>query len=234
MTPKIGLIANIEKDLRVNMHGAYGLSIEKSGGLPLVLPYIESEEIIDAFVDSCDGFLFTGGADVEPEYYGEEKKDTCGETEPSRDKLEFAVLKKVLEKNKPILGICRGLQLINVAMVGTLYQDIPTERRSDIHHVQTEDKYDPSHPIFVEKDTPLFHIVNKEIITGNSFHHQGIKQLAKELKVMARASDGMIEAVYDPNKKYLYAYQWHPERLYRYDDNKILFDNFINICKSGE
>ena len=234
MTPKIGLIANIEKDLRVNMHGAYGLSIEKSGGLPLVLPYIESEEIIDAFVDSCDGFLFTGGADVEPEYYGEEKKDTCGETEPSRDKLEFAVLKKVLEKNKPILGICRGLQLINVAMGGTLYQDIPTECGSDIRHVQTEDKYAPSHPIFVENNTPLFHLVGKEIMTGNSFHHQAIKTLADGLKVMAKSHDGMIEGVYATDKKYLCAYQWHPERLYSFDDNKILFDDFINTCKTGE
>lgn len=234
MTPKIGLIANIENDLRVNMHGAYGLSIEKSGGLPLVLPYVESEEIIDAFVDSCDGFLFTGGADVEPEYYGEEKKDTCGETEPSRDKLEFAVLKKVLEKNKPILGICRGLQLINVAMGGTLYQDIPTERRSDIRHVQTEDKYAPSHPILVERDTPLSHLVGKGIMTGNSFHHQAIKTLASGLKVMAKSHDGMIEGVYAPHKKYLYAYQWHPERLYSFDDNKILFDDFINTCKTGE
>lgn len=234
MIPIIGLIANIEKDLRVNMHGAYGLSIEKSGGLPLVLPYIESEEIIDAFVDSCDGFLFTGGADIEPEYYGEEKKDTCGETEPSRDKLEFAVLKKVLEKNKPILGICRGLQLINVAMGGTLYQDIPTERRSDIRHVQTEDKYAPSHPILVERDTPLSHLVGKGIMTGNSFHHQAIKTLASGLKVMAKSHDGMIEGVYAPHKKYLYAYQWHPERLYSFDDNKILFDDFINTCKTGE
>jgi putative glutamine amidotransferase len=197
MTPIIGLIANIEKDLRVNMHGAYGLSIEKSGGLPLVLPYIESEEIIDAFVDSCDGFLFTGGADVEPEYYGEEKKDTCGETEPSRDKLEFTVLKKVLAKNKPILGICRGLQLINAAMGGTLYQDIPTECGSDIRHVQTEDKYAPSHPIFVEKDTPLFHLVGKGIMTGNSFHHQAIKTLADDASLREGMKENCLKAV-DP------------------------------------
>lgn len=234
MTPKIGLIANIEKDLRVNMHGAYGLSIEKSGGLPLVLPYIESEEIIDAFVDSCDGFLFTGGADVEPEYYGEEKKITCGITQPFRDKLELNVFKKAYESDKPILAICRGAQLVNVALGGTLYQDIPTEYETDILHVQTEDKLIPSHPILVEKDTPLFHLVGKEIMTGNSFHHQAIKTLADGLKVMAKSHDGMIEGVYAPDKKYLRAYQWHPERLYSFDDNKILFDDFINTCKTGE
>ena len=111
MTPKIGLIANIENDLRVNMHGAYGTSIEKAGGVPLLLPYVESEEIIDAFIDSCDGFLFTGGADIEPQYYGEEKKDTCGETEPSRDKLEFAVLKRYWRKTSLFLESAEAYSL---------------------------------------------------------------------------------------------------------------------------
>ena len=101
MIPKIGLIANIEDDMRMNVHGAYGRSVERSGGVPLVLPYIESEEIIDEFIGLCDGFLFTGGADIEPCYYGEDKKDTCGETEPNRDKLEMAILKKVLKADKP-------------------------------------------------------------------------------------------------------------------------------------
>lgn len=231
MTPKIGLIVNVEQDLRINMHGAYGLAIAGSGGVPLVLPYIESEEIIDEFIDLCDGFLFTGGVDVEPCYYGEEKKNTCGETEPFRDKLEMAVIKRVIEKDKPILGICRGLQLINVAMGGTLYQDIPTEFETEMHHKQTEAQNEPSHPILVEEGTPLENVVGKRIITGNSFHHQAIKVLADGLAVSARASDGIVEGVYAPDKKYLRGYQWHPERLYRFEDNKALFDDFINACK---
>ena len=234
MIPKIGLIANVEeKDLRVNVHGAYGRSIEMSGGVPLLLPYVEDEKIIDAFIDLCDGFLFTGGADIEPEHYGEIKKDTCGETEPLRDKLELVVLKKAMEKDKPILGVCRGLQIINVIMGGTLYQDLPSEHKTEISHVQTEGNYETSHLVYVEQGTPLENIVGKNTITGNSFHHQAIKSLANGLVVTAKAADGMIEGVYAPDKKYLYAYQWHPERLYRLEDNKALFDDFINACKKN-
>ena len=231
MIPKIGLIANIENDQRLNVHGAYGIAIERSGGVPLVLPYIESEAMIDAFVELCDGFLFTGGADVDPCYYGEEKKDTCGETEPNRDKLEMAVLSRAFESGKPIMGICRGLQIINVAMGGKLYQDIPTEFESELLHKQTEGQNEPSHPIFVEEGTPLYSVVGKKEMVGNTFHHQAIKVLSDGLAVSARASDGIIEAVYAPDKKYLRAYQWHPERLYRFEDNKALFDEFINACK---
>ena len=231
MTPRIGLVVNVENDLRINVHGAYGMSVANSGGVPLVLPYIENEEIIDAFINLCDGFLFTGGADVEPCYYGEEKKDTCGETEPNRDKLEMAVLKKVIEKDKPILGICRGLQIINVAMGGTLYQDLPTEFKTDVVHKQTEGESEPSHSIIIEEGTPLERIVGKRIMTGNSFHHQAIKDLANGLRVSAKSPDGIIEGVYAPDKRYLCAYQWHPERLYRFEDNKALFDDFINACK---
>ena len=231
MIPKIGLIASIENNMKLTVYGAYGQAIEKSGGVPLALPYVESEEMIDAFVDLCDGFLFTGGADVDPHYYGEEKKDTCGETEPNRDKLEMAVLKRALEKDKPIFGICRGLQIINVAMGGKLYQDIPTEFESELLHKQTEEPNEPSHPIFVEEGTPLYSVVGKKEITGNTFHHQAIKVLADGLAVSARASDGIIEAVFAPDKKYLRAYQWHPERLYCFEDNRVLFDEFINACK---
>ena len=234
MIPIIGLIANIENDLKLSMLSAYGEAIEKSGGLPIALPYIEDEGAINAFIDTCHGLLFTGGADIEPQYYGEEKKITCGITQPFRDKLELNVFKKAYESDKRILAICRGAQLVNVALGGTLYQDIPTEYETNILHVQTEDKRTPSHPILVEKDTPLFHLVGKEIMTGNSFHHQAIKTLASGLKVMAKSHDGIIEGVYAPNKKYIRAYQWHPERLYSFDDNKILFDDFINTCKTGE
>ena len=234
MIPKIGLIVNIDNDLKLNMYGDYGRAIEMSGGLPLALPYIEDEELIDAFIEICDGFLFTGGADIDPKYYGETQKDACGEVEFARDKLESIVMRKALLSNKPIFGICRGLQMINVAMGGTLYQDIPTQLETDVLHRQKEDKYEPSHPIFVEKDTPLFHLVNKDVMLGNSFHHQGIKRLAMGLKVMARASDGIIEAVYAPDKTFLRAYQWHPERLYKDSDNKAMFDEFISACKKEQ
>ena len=231
MIPKIGLIVSIDNELKLNMYGAYGLAIEQSGGLPLVLPYIENEDVIDAFVDVCDGFLFTGGADIEPKHYGEEKHENCWIVEPARDRLEMAVMRKAMRSDKPIFGICRGMQMLNVVMGGALYQDLPSQVKTEIPHRQSEEKDMPSHPILVGKDTPLFALVGKDVMAGNSFHHQGIKRLADGLKVMGRAEDGMIEAVYDPTKKYLRAYQWHPERLYKDSDNKAVFDDFIKACK---
>ena len=231
MIPKIGLIGNIENDLHLDIHGAYGRSVEGSGGLPLVLPYIEDEKIIDEFVALCDGFLFSGGVDVEPTIYGEEKKPTCKATEPNRDRLELAVFKKVYLSGKPILGICRGIQFINAALGGTLYQDIPTEYETDLSHVQREGKMEPSHDILIKRDSPLYALIGRERMLGNSFHHQAVKRLADGLSVMATAEDGIIEGFYDPRKRYLRAYQWHPERLCGYDaDNKRIFDEFIKQC----
>ncbi len=228
MIPKIGILAAINNEVTVSMLGAYGSVIEKSGGLPLVLPYVEDEKIIDKFIDTCDGFLFTGGADIEPSLYGENKKTTCGETQPYRDKLEITVLKKAYKKDKPILAICRGEQLVNVALGGTLYQDIKTEYATDILHIQKEERYSPSHEILIENNSPLYTLVKKNFMVGNSFHHQAIKDLGGELEIMARSTDGMIEAVWSSKKRYLRGYQWHPERLFDIDsDNRKIFENFI-------
>ena len=228
MIPKIGLLVGIDKDKTVSMLEAYGRVIEKTGGLPLILSYIEDEKIIDEFVRVCDGFLFTGGADIEPDLYGESKKNTCGATQPHRDKLEIAVFNKAYRDNKPILAICRGMQLVNVALGGTLYQDIPTEYKTDILHTQVEERFLPSHQILIERNSPLYSLTKKDIMVGNSFHHQAIKDLGKRLNIMARAYDGTVEAVWAPDRKYLCGYQWHPERLFQTDsDNRKIFEEFI-------
>ena len=235
MTPKIGILTAINNEVTVSMLGAYGRVIEKSGGLPLVLPYVEDEKIIDEFIDTCDGFMFTGGADIEPALYGEDKKSTCGENQLYRDKLEMTVFRKIYEKDKPILAICRGEQLSNVALGGTLYQDIPSEYETDILHVRKDDIYAPSHDVFIVEDSPLYNIVKKDVIVGNSYHHQAIKDLSSELEIMARASDGMIEAVWAPKKRYLRGYQWHPERLFDIDgDNKKIIEDFIKESSKSD
>lgn len=233
MLPKIRIIANIEDDLKLSMFGPYGQVIEKSGGMPLVLPFVESYDLIDEFIDECDGIFFTGGVDISPAYYNEQTKQTCGNIQKKRDELEFEVFKRAYAKDKPILAICRGCQLVNVALGGTLYQDIPTEYQTNMVHAQTADRFSPSHPIFIKENSPLAKLVGINSMTGNSFHHQAIKELGDGLVVMAYAEDGIIEAVYAKDKSYLRAYQWHPERLYAYEDNKILFDDFISACKRG-
>ena len=131
------------------------------------------------------------------------------------------------------MGICRGAQLVNVALGGTLYQDLPTEIESDILHRQKEGILDYSHEIKVVKGAPLYALMGEERIKANSFHHQAIRKLGEGLKVMANADDGVVEAVWYEGDRYLRAYQWHPERLYEADDfNKRIFDDFIANSKT--
>ena len=232
MKPIVGIIAGIDNDLTLGMFGAYGKAIEKSGGVPLVLPYVEGDDAIDTFVNICDGFFFTGGVDISPDRYGEDKQEFCGTIQIYRDELEFRVLERIIKEDKPILAICRGCQLINVALGGTLYQDLPTEYKSSINHRQTEPKHSPSHNVKILHGTPLFELIKKETMVANSFHHQAIKRLGAGLLPMAYADDGIIEAIYYNGEKYIRAYQWHPERLYESNaHNKLLFDDFINNCR---
>jgi putative glutamine amidotransferase len=176
--------------------------------------------------------VFSGGADVDPKRYGEEAKDTCAKIQYLRDELEFTALKIALEKNKPILAICRGSQLLNAFLGGTLYQDIPTERPSEISHKQDEPYSSPSHLIKINENTPLGALIGANTMLGNSMHHQAIKKLASGLEVMAVADDGLIEATYLPGYRYLRAYQWHPERLVEVNEhNKMIIEDFIAACR---
>ena len=231
MLPIIAILGAVDDDKTVTLLNTYTRAIEASGGLPFIIPYTESEEQIKEYVTRCDGVLFSGGCDVEPKRFGEETKESCGVIQKNRDALEFAVFKRAFEKKKPIMGICRGAQVINVALGGSLYQDIPTEIPSDIPHRQPQPRTEPSHEVKILSDTPLMELIGKERMTANSFHHQAIKALGDGLEVMALADDGIIEAVYHTGDSYVIAYQWHPERLYTIDeDNMILFTDFIKAA----
>lgn len=232
MKPIIGILAGVDDELITKVQDLYIDAIERSGGTPVLLPYVRGEETIKSFADLCDGFFFTGGADIDPRHYGEEAKSNCGPIQAYRDELEFNVFQKVINTSKPILAICRGAQLVNVALGGTLYQDIPSEINTNILHRQTEPKLSPSHSVQILEDTPLFDLVGKTAITANSFHHQAIKTLGDGLEIMAVAEDGIIEAVYSSKKQYIRAYQWHPERLFETDrHNRMIFEDFVNACK---
>lgn len=235
MKPIIGMLAEVDDERLTHVRPAYVHAIEAAGGLPLLLPYIEDAEAVADFVALCDGFFFTGGMDVDPARYGEKIKPTCGTIQRYRDDLEFRVLGEVLKTDKPILAICRGAQLVNIAFGGTLYQDLPSEYDTSVLHRQRESDFAPSHPILVERGTPLFELVGKATMMGNSFHHQAIKTLGEGLEVMARAEDGMIEAVWATRARYLRAYQWHPERLYDLDaDNRTVFAEFISEARKTQ
>lgn len=233
MKPIIAILAEVTQEKVTKLNPAYVKAIEGAGGVPIIFPYTESAEAIDSLIALADGFVFSGGADIEPARYGEETKPTCEEIQYIRDEFDFKILKLALATDKPILAICRGAQLVNVEFGGTLYQDLPTERPSGTaHRVGVEQKAAISHPVQIVQDSPLRTLLGKDTIITNSFHHQAIKTLGKGLAVMATAEDGVIEAVYSTERGYLQAYQWHPERLVdACEDNRKIFEGFIEAVK---
>ena len=183
--------------------------------------------MIDQLMTTCSGILFTGGHDVSPSLYGEEAL-SCVSCCEARDNLETIVLRKAIEKNMPALGICRGIQFINAALGGTLYQDLPTQFSSDTEHHQMPPYDIPVHTVDIISDTPLYQCLDKSVIRVNSYHHQAVKKTAPCLKPMAVSEDGLIEGLYMPDHRFLWAIQWHPEFSYKTDDNSMkIFEAFI-------
>lgn len=243
--PMIGVIPlfDDEKD-SVWMLPGYLDGIRLAGGIPLVLPLCCGGADLQQVDAVCDGYLFTGGHDVDPRLYGEEKSALCGPLNPDRDELERQIFHLAWEQDKPVLGICRGLQMINVLMGGTLYQDLPaqytgvgaaeTEGQGPVrvlHHM--EPPYDrPCHSVNLAPDAPLARLLGRECLDVNSYHHQGIRRLADGLAAMATAKDGLVEAVWAPGRTYVQAVQWHPEFMYRkYPEALKIFASFVGSCR---
>ena len=209
----------------------YLKGLQTAGALPIILPVIERGREIQTVMEMCDGFLFTGGQDVDPALYHSEKSPLCGECSPERDKMERLILDEAMNRDKPILGICRGIQFINAALGGTLWQDIPTELSSNVIHCQKPPYDISSHDVEIKTDSPLYSLLKKEKISVNSYHHQGVRKLSSQLVSMAAAPDGLVEAVYAPDHKFLWAVQWHPELAYQLDENsRLIFEEFVKHC----
>ena len=201
--------------------------IKAAGGIPIVLPLDMTEADAAQIVETCDGFLFTGGQDVTPELYG--VKDDTIVPSPERDKLETLVLSKALQSDKAILGVCRGLQFINVFLGGTLWQDLPSQHPSEIVHRQGKPYGVPTHKVILSGDLQM--LLGKEILDVNTLHHQAVKDLSGDLTPMAVAPDGLIEAARMVNKRFVWAVQWHPEYMFKTDpDSLALFSCFLEHC----
>lgn len=234
MKPIIGIFAEVNAERSTTIQNQYIGAITAAGAIPIILPYTNEEPLQEEFISLCDGFLFSGGADIAPERYGEERRAACEEPQLYRDEFEFAMFQKVFSAAKPILAICRGAQLVNVALGGTLYQDLPSESPTQIEHKQKDPELSPSHRVSIASGTPLLELVGCEYMMANSLHHQAIKTLGSGLEVMARADDGIIEAIYYNGEPYIRAYQWHPERICDRDEqNRLIFEDFVAACKSN-
>ncbi|MDR3197789.1 MAG: gamma-glutamyl-gamma-aminobutyrate hydrolase family protein [Planctomycetaceae bacterium] len=256
--PLVGIVP-LYDELRNSywMLPGYMQALEHAGAIPVMLPLTADNPVLRRLAQHFDGFLFSGGQDIAPELYGEQPATYCGAVCPERDAMEKSLLEFVLELDKPVFGICRGIQFMNVFFGGTLYQDIPSQLQTEIPilHSQKPPYHEPVHSVTVEPETPLFQILqNGELpntisnnipndnskdnssgipfkIPVNSFHHQGICRLAAELKSAACAPDGLIEAVYHPDKRFVFAVQWHPEFSWQTDVNsRKVFSYFVQNC----
>lgn len=230
--PLIGIVPliDMEKESYWMLPG-YMEGILQAGGIPVMLPLISDEVILDQLTDEMNGFLFTGGQDVTPAFYAESPSPMCGECCEERDEMENILFRMAYQKDKAILGICRGIQFINVAMGGTLYQDLSTEHSSNIEHHQAPPYDRPVHSVTIIPDSPLYKLLDTEKLMVNSYHHQAIKMLAPKTSAMAISEDKITEALYVPKKKFVWAVQWHPELSFEVDENsRRIFQEFVSHC----
>lgn len=212
----------------------YSLAVEAAGGIPVMLPaHIQD---INSLLNALDAVIITGGGDIDPARYGQEAHETTDGIDAERDAFEIAVLHAAVERDMPILGICRGLQIFNVALGGTLVQDVAelfpdaAEHRQQDLHVHHEDTFQNAK--LTPGDHPLRSIVNGDEVQVNSFHHQGISILAEPLRVMATTDDDLIEAVYHPGLTHAMAVQWHPEMLAPHQQEAAALFRLLTVAAS--
>ena len=233
MKPIIGITMTTNNG-QYCINEAYVKSIIQAGGIPVNIPFgVESDA--DQLLDGVDGLLLTGGVDVHPHFFDEEPHLKIGHIMLERDEVELVLTEAALKKNLPIFGICRGIQLLNVALGGTLYQDINSQYENEaILHQQNARRREASHFIEITKGSLLHEIVGKEKVAVNSFHHQALKKVPDVFEVTAKASDGIIEAIEMKDYPYCVGVQWHPEEMAIADDehSKNLFKSFIDACKN--
>ncbi|WP_150275351.1 gamma-glutamyl-gamma-aminobutyrate hydrolase family protein [Paenibacillus tepidiphilus] len=209
----------------------YMEGIAAAGGIAVMLPLAHEAEDLPVLLDKLDGLLFAGGHDVSPELYQEPVREVCGALCQERDVLEQRLFQLALAADLPMLGICRGIQLFNVLLGGTLYQDLQTEAPGVQIHQQKPPYDKPLHPVNIPVSSPLYPIVGTSRLEVNSYHHQAVRTKAPEAEISATADDGIIEGLYLPGKRFVHAVQWHPEFSYRSDPASLqIFQAFAAAC----
>lgn len=217
----------------------YAASVQEAGGIPVIVPYGAAEEDYAQLAEMLDGFLFSGGMDAQPSLFHEETLDGCGAATPDRDRMELILYQEILKRRKPILGICRGIQMMNVAQGGSLWQDIPKyfpgrlPNGMALAHQQPSEGETVSHKVDVTEGSLLYKLVGGKQIWVNSFHHQAVKEAAPGTIVTGRSSDGLIEALEMPGYGFWLGVQWHPEYMAHKDETAAgLFRGLIEAAKN--
>lgn len=231
--PRIGILPRYDFELSgLSLSRGYTKGVLAAGGFPVVLPLTDNPRILRKIVDSCDGFIVPGGHDIAPETYGQRRSMHLGRTIAQRDTMELTLIPQILAAGKPLLGICRGMQALNVACGGTLWQDLGDAfPHSQIRHAQQKPYTRTVHPVQVEPGSHLAQIMGTTSLDVNSIHHQAVRRPGQGLAVAAQAPDGVIEAVEMPGRPFVVGVQWHPEFLWpTHPEDARLFERLVTAA----
>lgn len=235
MKPVIGVTSNLNDGLlSLSMSNIHALT--EAGGVPMILPNLLDEATIDVLAQKLDGLLLTGGGDIDPTLFGEEPHKYLGSITPERDFFEIRLIRKMLQDDKPILAICRGCQIVNIAVGGDMYQDIYSQLDGTLlQHSQKAPRWHGSHFIDIVAGSMLHQIIKDQKIRVNSFHHQAVRRVPAPFKVCATSSDGVIEAFESTQHSFMLAVQWHPECMVEKNDqpSKEIFQAFVNAANKN-
>ncbi|SEQ95446.1 putative glutamine amidotransferase [Virgibacillus subterraneus] len=235
INPVIGItssIVNHNNIKSVNLHERFIRSVTQAGGIPIIIP-TGTEEMPKLWVSNCDGIILSSGEDVDPNSYRANPDPRIQMTNEKRDKTEIGLVEHALKQKKPILATCRGATMLNVALGGTVIQDIESNNPNAINHYQQAARPEPTHEVQIENNSWLYEILNNTTYRVNSIHHQAIGKIASGLRIVAVAPDGVIEAVEGTGEytKLLLGVQWHPEEMASEDSNmQNLFKAFVGEC----
>lgn len=216
---------------------AYINAVIQAGGIPLLIPLDLDEAALRTVFDRLDGVLLAGGGDIDPAYYGEVPHETVSRIEVERDKLEMVITRWAAKERKPLFGICRGIQVMAVAVGGTLWQDVPSQlpevaQQPYTHGNWHEPRDTVTHETSLSADSRLAKIVDGDVIPTNSLHHQAVKDLPEPYQVIGYAPDGVIEAIDLPDHPFFCGVQWHPEELVGSQESaRRLFSAFVEACR---
>lgn len=237
MRPLIGITTH-RRDSDEGKRDVFGLmtpyveSVRRSGGLPVMIPLGLDDSEVGELFERIDGFVFSGGGDIDPAVLGVDPHDKMYGFDSDRDRIELDLIRRAVKEDKPFLGICRGIQVMNVALGGTLYGDIASQAPAPLKH-----DYFPgyprnhmAHPVSIGEETMLARAIQTPVVEVNSLHHQAIKDAAPAAVVAARAPDGIVEAIEAPGRRFAVGVQWHPEWLQDRDDMRRLFAALVKAA----